>query len=125
MANRYIVINSKRYLTSERSFRAISKKAQQLSTTIGGKTLSQTFGYTAYRWEVTIMVEFSPVDSAYGSWSDLTAAYALAYAPFTDIFGTNQGNVFFETELPEAPEYALVDTSAPFRVDLKLRLRQT
>jgi len=124
MANRYITINSKRYLTSERSFRAISQKAQQLNTTIGGKTLSQTFGYTAYRWEVTILVEFSPVDSAYGSWSDLATAYALGYAPFTDIFGTNQGNVFFEGELPEAPEYALVDTSAPFRVDLKLRLRQ-
>jgi hypothetical protein len=121
----YIILNGKRYRTAERAFKAAPQKAQQINTTIGGKTLSQTFGYTANRWEITILVELTPTDANYGSWANLLTAYGLNYAPYTDVFGVSQGDVFFEGELPQVPNYALVDTAVPFTVDLKLRRRQT
>ncbi len=78
---------------------------------------------TFYRFEVDIWVKLTD-SSPYGQWSDLLTAYGLAYSSYTDIFGAAWANgVYIEGELPQAPAYALVDTSAPFRVSLKLRQR--
>lgn len=123
MANGYILLNSKRYKTAERSFKAISFVPKQMNYTVGGKTASQNFGFTLYRWEMDIWVELSPVDSNYGSWANLLAAYTPSYVPFTDVFGTSQGNVYLEGELPQMPEYALVDPAVPFKVPLNLKQR--
>lgn len=120
----YVILNGKRYTTSERSFTAPRKKSQQLNVSIGKKTISQDFGYKARRWEMKILVAYSAT-TPYGSFTDLETAYDLAFCSFTDIFGVSQGTVYFEGELIEAPAFALVDAAAPFEVTINLRKRDT
>lgn len=122
MAN-YITLNSKRYLTTRRDFTPTRRKAQQVRTTLGGKTVSQTFGFTDERWAFTILVQITPDDPLYGSAADLETAYGLAYVSFTDVFG-NTSSVYTEGELAQPPKYALVDPTAHYEVALILRKRQ-
>jgi hypothetical protein len=124
MANDYIVLNNMRYATTGRKFAPRRKKSQQVKLGLTGKTLSQQFAFTDYRWRAAILVEITPTNPEYGSIEDLRAAYAEEYTPFIDQFGVDQGNVFMEGELPEEFDLALVDESAPFVVELQLRKRQ-
>lgn len=122
---RYITLNGKRYRTANRSFQHKAKKARQINVTLSGKTQVQTFSFTSNRWQMTILVEYTPADSAYGSWNDLLAAHEAAYVPLVDLFGVNQGNVIFEGELEEIPVWALIDQTVPFEVSITLVKRQT
>lgn len=121
---RYVTLNGKRYLTANRSFKRKAKKARQVNTTLGGKTQTQTFAFTGTRLDMTILVHYSPTDAAYGSWNDLLAAYESAYVPMVDLFGVNQGDVIFDGELEEMPEWALIDQTVPFEVSISLVKRQ-
>lgn len=123
MAN-YITLNGKNYATTGRNLRPVLKKAQQIRISLSGKTLSQEFSFTDQRWQVRILVELYPPDPSYGSKTDLETAYSLAYCNFVDQFGWDQGDVFMVGNLEEALDWALVDESAPFEVELNLRKRQ-
>lgn len=125
MALRYITLNGKRYKTTERKFKANLNQARQINVTLGGKVNSQTFTFADQRWSFPILVELSPADANYGSWDNLVTAYQAAYVPFVDIFGTSQGDVIMEGTLEQMPDYALVDTTAPFVVNISLVKRQT
>lgn len=123
MANHYVTINNKRYRTTGLSYAPEENKARQINTTLGGRTLAQTFAYTAYRWTMELLVELTPADANYGSYTDLQTAYGLAYVSFTNPFGTTQ-DVIFEGKLVGPPKYALVDPTVPFKVSISLRKRQ-
>ncbi len=125
MANHYVSLNGKRYLTARRDFAPKETKAQQINVTLGGKTASQSFGFTDYRWSFTILVQITPDNPAvYGSRADLQTAYGQDYVTFVDVDGNNH-EVFMLGELPLAPHWALVDPTAHFEVPLQLRKRQT
>lgn len=120
MANRYVTINGKRYRTARRTFTPKLSRAKQVNVTLGGAVAVQDFGFTGQRWTMTILVELTPEDSAYGSKANLETAYALPSFTFIDSFGTSY-TAIFEGDLELPPAYALVDATVPFEVEISLR----
>lgn len=124
MANNYVTLDGKRYLTTDLGFTDTPKKAQQIRLTLTGKTASQDFSYTDERWAVPILVRISEANApTYGDVDDLEAAYAKEYVSFTDVFGSTT-NVFVEGELPKAYKYGLIEADVHFKVALSLHKRQ-
>ena len=124
MANGYIVLDGMKYATARRGFAPRRKKSQRVKISLTGKTLSILFAFKDYHWKAPILVELTPTDPEYGSLDDLRVAYDKEYVTFVDVWGVDQGEVFMEGELPEELDWALVDESAPFEVELSLRKRQ-
>lgn len=125
MANGYITYNGKRYRLTPRSFAEQPKVARQTKTSLSGKTLTQTFSFTDTRWKVEIWVAINSNETpTYGELADLRTAYALAYASFTDVFGTVH-SVVPEGDLALPFDIGLKNDDAPFKVTLNLRKRNT
>lgn len=124
MANNYITLDGKRYLTTDLGFTDTLKKSQQIRLTLTGKTASQDFSYTDERWTVPILVRIDEENApTYGDLADLEAAYEKDYVIFIDLFG-NIVDVFIESELPKAYKYSLIDPTVHFKVSLSLHKRQ-
>jgi hypothetical protein len=125
MANSYIVLDGLRYPVAKTRYEPRMEKLQRVHVTVGGKTVSQTFAFTEYRWGFDIRVDYISDDPLYGTLTDLKAAYAKPYVTFVDHYGTDQGTVFFEGPLGEHPLGAMLDgNEAPFIVPANLRKRQ-
>lgn len=124
MAN-FVTINNLKYATAERAFEPIRRKSLQINVTIDGKTASQLFGFVNETWTVRVLVYLSAPASGYGSLDDLRSAYNLHYCNFIDQDEVDQGDCFVEGDFAEKRAYSIIDTSAPFYMDLTIRKRQT
>jgi hypothetical protein len=123
MANKYIILNGKRYRTVNRSFTPQRKKARQVNVTVGNKTAIQTFNFTDYRWKVDIFTAIQVADSQYGTLADLQIAYDQAYVAYTDALNQVH-DVVLEGELATPLDIGILHDQAPFKVTLSLRKRQ-
>lgn len=123
MANGYITYNGKRYRLTPESYEGQLQVARQVNTSLSGKTLIQTFSFTDDRFTVELWTAITSESATYGNLSDLRTAFALAYASFTDIFGTVH-SVVPEGNLKLPYKLGIRSNTAPFKVTLNLRKRQ-
>ena len=124
MANGYITYNGKRYRLTPQSYEEQLDPARQTNVSLSGKTITQLFAYSETRFEMEIWTAITAESGTYGSMSDLKTAIGLAYANFTDIFGTVH-SVVPEGGLRLPYKLGIRTNTAPFKVKLTLRKRNT
>jgi len=114
-----ITIDGKQYHVERRQHTTKRNPLRKVTRGLTNKSIVQTFGRSIKTLEMTILVYLDghAPNSGMGEESDLEVAFDKVPCSITDITGT--GDYVFLGTLDLSRQFALVDTSAPFAVDLR------